>query len=191
MDRSPGHRVPVARTPLPQDPGEEEGSGLEPSLNPGLSESQDPRCCPKDGNPALTFLNMQETPAQLTHCCSWGRRQVPSWAPRTACSEADMAGQKPTAALGARTPVLGVERAHQIPEHLGATRAMRRRTLSQCPCECLFKVPLGATLAVHWLRLHTPKAEVLGSIPGQGTRSPMLQLKILHATIKNLVWPNK
>ena len=102
-----------------------------------------------------------------------------------------MAGQKPIAALGARAPVLGVERAHQIPEHLGAARAMRRRTWSQCPCECLFKVPLGAALAVHRLRLCTPKAGVLGSIPGQGTRSHRLQRKILHATTKNLVWPNK
>ena len=95
-----------------------------------------------------------------------------------------MAGQKPTAALGARTPVLGVERAHQIPEHLGAARAMRRRTWSQCPCECLFKVPLGATLAVHRLRLCTPKAGVLGSIPGGELdllRDCMLQVKILHA----------
>ena len=120
-----------------------------------------------------------------------GGRRVPSRAPRTACSEAEMAGQKPIAALGARAPVLGVERAHQIPEHLGAARAMRRRTWSQCPCECLFKVPLGAALAVHRLRLRTPKAGVLGSIPGQGTRSHRLQRKILHATTKNLVWPNK
>ena len=30
---------------------------------------------------------------------------------------------------------------------------------------------------VHWLRLCTPNAGGLGSIPGQGTRSRMLQLK--------------
>ena len=34
----------------------------------------------------------------------------------------------------------------------------------------------GTSLVVQWLRLHTPKAGKLGSIPGQGTRSHMLQL---------------
>ena len=33
-----------------------------------------------------------------------------------------------------------------------------------------------------WLRLPTPNAGGLGSIPGQGTRSYILQLKIRHAT---------
>ena len=33
---------------------------------------------------------------------------------------------------------------------------------------------VGTSLAVQWLRLHTPSAEGTGSIPGQGT-------KILHA----------
>ena len=44
-----------------------------------------------------------------------------------------------------------------------------------------------------WLRLCIPNAEELGSIPGQGTRSHMLelrtcvmQLKILHVTMKIL-----
>ena len=37
----------------------------------------------------------------------------------------------------------------------------------------------GATsLVVQWLRLHAPNAESLGSIPGQGTRSHMLQLRV-------------
>ena len=39
----------------------------------------------------------------------------------------------------------------------------------------------GTSLAVQWLRLHAPNAGDPGSIPGQGTRSPMPQLKILHA----------
>ena len=34
---------------------------------------------------------------------------------------------------------------------------------------------------VHWLRLHTPNAGGLGSIPGWGTRSHMPQIKILYA----------
>ena len=37
---------------------------------------------------------------------------------------------------------------------------------------------------VQWLRLHTPNVEGQGSIPGQGTRSYMPQLKILHASTK-------
>ena len=32
--------------------------------------------------------------------------------------------------------------------------------------------------------LHAPNAGVQGSIPGQGTRSHMLQLKIMHTTTK-------
>ena len=37
------------------------------------------------------------------------------------------------------------------------------------------------SLVVQWLRLHAPNSGDLGSIPGQGTRSHMQQLKILHA----------
>ncbi|TEA36880.1 hypothetical protein DBR06_SOUSAS32310013, partial [Sousa chinensis] len=47
------------------------------------------------------------------------------------------------------------------------------------------------SLVVQWLRLHAPNAGGLGSIPGQGTRSHMSQLrvrmpqlKIPHATTK-------
>ena len=35
-----------------------------------------------------------------------------------------------------------------------------------------------ASLVVQWLRLHVPNAGVLGSIPGQGTISHMLQLRV-------------
>ena len=37
---------------------------------------------------------------------------------------------------------------------------------------------------VQWLELNAPSAGNPSSIPGQGTRSPMLQLKISHATAK-------
>ena len=37
---------------------------------------------------------------------------------------------------------------------------------------------------VQWLRVWIPTTVVLDSIPGQGTRSPILQLKVLHATAK-------
>ena len=40
---------------------------------------------------------------------------------------------------------------------------------------------MGTALVVQWLRLHTPNAGWPGSIPGQGTRLHILQLKIPHA----------
>ena len=39
---------------------------------------------------------------------------------------------------------------------------------------------------VQWIRLSTPNAGAPDSIPGQGTRSPMLQLKIPHVATKTL-----
>ena len=36
---------------------------------------------------------------------------------------------------------------------------------------------MGTSLVVQWLRLQAPSAGCLGSIPGQGTRSHMPQLK--------------
>ena len=51
----------------------------------------------------------------------------------------------------------------------------------------------GTSLVVQWVRLHAPNAGGLGSMPGQATRSRMLQLrvrmpqlKIPHATTKIL-----
>ena len=44
----------------------------------------------------------------------------------------------------------------------------------------------GTSLVVQWLRLRAASARGPGSIPGQGTRSHMPQLKILHAATKNL-----
>ncbi|TEA30370.1 hypothetical protein DBR06_SOUSAS27510010, partial [Sousa chinensis] len=41
------------------------------------------------------------------------------------------------------------------------------------------------SLVVQWLRLHAPNSEGTGLIPGQGTRSCMPQLKILHAATKD------
>ena len=43
---------------------------------------------------------------------------------------------------------------------------------------------LGTSLVVQWLRLSAPNAGGLGSIPDQGTRSRMPQLKILPAVTK-------
>ena len=93
---------------MPQDPGEEEGSGLEPSLQPGLSESQDPRRCPEDRNAALTLPPHAGNASPGHSLLLPGGRQLPSWAPRTAYSEADMAGQKTTAApRGGKYPSAG------------------------------------------------------------------------------------
>ena len=44
---------------------------------------------------------------------------------------------------------------------------------------------------VQWLRFHTPNAGILGSIPGQGTRSHMPQLRGSHASAEDLAQPNK
>ena len=43
---------------------------------------------------------------------------------------------------------------------------------------------MGASLVVQWLRLPAPNAGGPGSIPGQGTRSHMLQLKTPHTAAK-------
>ena len=48
---------------------------------------------------------------------------------------------------------------------------------NQTLSSCLIKVGPGISLVVQWLRLHAPDAGNLGLIPGQGTRSHMLQLK--------------
>ena len=44
----------------------------------------------------------------------------------------------------------------------------------------------GPSLVVQWLRLCAASTGGPGSIPGQGTRSHMPQLKIPHAATKNL-----
>ena len=43
---------------------------------------------------------------------------------------------------------------------------------------------LGTSLAVQWLRLHAPNAGSPGSIPGQGTRSYMPQLRVRTLQLK-------
>ena len=51
--------------------------------------------------------------------------------------------------------------------------------------EYLIKKYSGTSQVVRRLRLHAPNAGGLGSIPGQGTKSHMLQLKkIPHAITK-------
>ena len=51
---------------------------------------------------------------------------------------------------------------------------------------CLKLSYSGTSLVVQWVRLHAPNAGGLGSIPGQGTRSRMPQLKIPQAAMKIL-----
>ena len=48
----------------------------------------------------------------------------------------------------------------------------------------------GTSLVVQWLRLHTPNAGSLCSIPGQRTRSHMLQLSVPVLQLKILAQPN-
>ena len=52
--------------------------------------------------------------------------------------------------------------------------------------ESLKSVLKLTSLAVQWLRHCAPNAGGPGSIPGQETRSHMLQLKILHAAAKQI-----
>ena len=50
----------------------------------------------------------------------------------------------------------------------------------------------GTALVVQWVRLHTPNAGDLGSIPGWGTRSHMhAATKSLHATTKDPTCQNE
>ena len=46
------------------------------------------------------------------------------------------------------------------------------------------KYCIGTSLAVQWLRLHTPNVEGPGSIPSQGTRSHMPQLRVLMLQLR-------
>ena len=52
--------------------------------------------------------------------------------------------------------------------------------------EIVIKFPwgVGTSLVIQWLRLWAPNTGGLGWIPGQGTRSCMLQLNIQSATAK-------
>ena len=57
--------------------------------------------------------------------------------------------------------------------------ASSNRNLNFLPLSDLQNKMKGTSMVVQWLRLHTPNAEGPGSIPGQGTRSHMLQLRVL------------
>ena len=58
------------------------------------------------------------------------------------------------------------------------------RVLSQMRKMKFKEVKEGTSLVVQWLRLRDPNAGGLGSIPGQGTRSHILRLKILNAATR-------
>ena len=53
----------------------------------------------------------------------------------------------------------------------------------------MLRLTTGTSLVVQWLRFCAPNAGVPGLIPGQGTRSHILQLKTLCAATKT--WHNK
>ena len=64
--------------------------------------------------------------------------------------------------------------------------------LAKTKSKCLKKKFMwGTSLGVQWLRLCTPNAGVLNSIPGQGTRSYMPQLNSLHVAAKELEYHNE
>ena len=95
-------------------------------------------------------------------------------------------------------PALGTQHCYQhhcfwSPQKLGAaaTTAITRKKFSFYLC--FFESPDpdqksgagdGTSQVVQWLGLCAPNAGGPGSIPGQGTRSCMMQLKILHAATK-------
>ena len=71
-------------------------------------------------------------------------------------------------------------------DHSGETLCLFLNTYNTLKCSCF-----GTSLKVQWLGLSTPSVGALGLIPGQRTRSHMLQLrvhmqqlKILHAATK-------
>ena len=49
---------------------------------------------------------------------------------------------------------------------------------------CLKHLRIGTSLVVHWLRHCTPNAGGPGSIPGQGTRFHVLQLRVHMPELK-------
>ena len=78
-------------------------------------------------------------------------------------------------------------RMHQPVHTLGSHRLLILPRLCQVlRLRVSFKALLGTSLVVQWPRLHAPNAAGPGLIPGQGTRSCMLQLKILHDAKK--IW---
>ena len=57
---------------------------------------------------------------------------------------------------------------------------------------CLVKNLIsGTSLVVQWLRLHAPNAGGQGSIPGQGTRAHMPQLRVLEPQFKDSMCRHK
>ena len=77
-------------------------------------------------------------------------------------------------------------------EKLGWTKKKKKRVETGTSCnvkkkkkkEVLKKRMSETSLAVHWLRLCAPNVGRPGSVPGQGTRAHMPQLKILCAATK-------
>ena len=56
---------------------------------------------------------------------------------------------------------------------------------------CILNMYIGTSLVVQWLRLHTPNAGSLGSIPGQGTRFHMPQLRARMPQLRSPGAPTK
>ena len=59
------------------------------------------------------------------------------------------------------------------------------------PLSHVNKAVWGASLVVQQLRLHIPNVEGPGSIPGQGTRFHMLQLKTYYSQINKFFFLKK
>ena len=102
-------------------------------------------------------------------------------------------------------PSLQIERSYWMPRSKHENRCIVKAQLSRISEPWTQR---GKTsLAVQWLRLHAPNAGGPGSIPGQGTRSHMWQLRAHMLLLKipntatkvkdpaclnwDLAWPNK
>ena len=72
------------------------------------------------------------------------------------------------------------------------TPSLPPQGLKHMPEKVTLKKPQrGTSLVVEWLRLHAPNSGSPGSIPGQGTKPRMPQLKAWHATTKGPVRGNE
>ena len=101
-------------------------------------------------------------------------------------------GRELEGAVGGNSPGSDLLRRFR-PEQSGSDTGHLRESLFQH-----MKMSQGTCLVVQWLRLHTPNAAGLGSIPGQETRSHlpqrrvcMLPLKIPHAATEDPAKPNR
>ena len=65
-----------------------------------------------------------------------------------------------------------------LPEGLGSVPGLGTSCRQRDLAKKTKKGNTGTSLVVQWLRLHAPSAGGMGFVPGQETRSQMLQLRV-------------